>query len=269
MAGSPQEANPLRYTRKTNRHWLRTQMNPYFFVAMRDEFQALAILERELATLQLNRRLILADRPEALILATASSPGSLYETLTLRNIAEREISYAMFAHSGQALPGREQTLEIQRFEFDRKSDEAISTNYDVEVPTVVRRRVARAVREYFPGFERHKFEPLLTILWLNNESYIRVSPPRRVAQALYLLSEAQRRGGLFLDLETLADGSGQTRVSFAVGNPPQKDFLQQVMEVFHRLGLGVSRAYCLTISTGIHPYFLASYLRASALRGGT
>ena len=50
-------------------------------------------------------------------------PGSLYDTL--RRIPEREISYAMIAHSEAPLPGMDQTLEIQRFEFDRKSNREI------------------------------------------------------------------------------------------------------------------------------------------------
>jgi glutamate dehydrogenase len=31
------------------------------------------------------------------------------------------------------------------------------------------------------------------------------------------------------------------------------------MEVFNRLNIGVRRCYTLTISTGIHPYFLGSF----------
>lgn len=248
-------------------------MNPYFFVAMRDEPEALAILERELGTLRFNRRIILADRPRTLILAGANRPGSLYETLAMHNLSEREISYAMFAHSDDAIPGAEQQLEIQRFEFDRKTDEEISTNYDIEVPAAIRRRVTRAVRRYFPGFERRKFDPLLNILWLNNENYVRISPPRRIAQTLQMFCEAQRRGGLYLALEPLVEQGGEVRISFAVGNPPQHDFLLQVMEIFHRLQLGINRAYCLTISSGIHPYFLASfYVRhrsGASLEAGT
>ncbi len=259
MSRATAERPAVRDERAGNRDWLRAQMNPYFFVAMRDEPAALAILERELGTLRFNRRLILADRPDALILATANLPGSLYETLTLRNVAEREISYAMFAHSDDRIPGLEQQLEIQRFEFNRKSDEAISSNYDVEVPAAVRKRVVRAVRRYFPAFERDKLDPLLNILWINNENYVRISPPRRIAQTLHLFREAQRQGGCYLDLERLPDNPEETRVSFAVGNPPQQDFLVQVMEIFHRLNLGVTRAYCLTVSSGIHPYFLANF----------
>ncbi|TLM68115.1 MAG: amino acid dehydrogenase [Deltaproteobacteria bacterium] len=259
MSRPMQSGPPSMGARSVHRRWLKAQMNPYFFVAMRDEPEALAILERELGTLRFNRRLLLADRPTALILATASLPGSLYETLTLHNVAEREISYAMFAHSDDAMPGLAQTLEIQRFEFDRKNEADISANYDVEVPVAVRRRVARAIRAHFPGFDQRKFDPLLNILWLNNENYVRISPPRRVAQTLHMFREAQRRGGLYLAIEPVPEQSAETRISFAVGNPPQHDFLRQVMEIFHRLQLGVNRAYCLTISSGIHPYFLASF----------
>ena len=248
-----------RRSRSANWRWLQEQMNRYFFLAMRDEPGALAILERELDTLRSNQRLILADRPNALILATANHPGSLYDTLTLRNVTEREISYAMFAHSAGFLPGMAQQLEIQRLEFDRKSDAAIALNYDVEVPAAIRRQVVRAVRCYCPGFEPCQIDPLLNILWLNNEQYVRVAPPRRVAQTLVMFFETQRRGGFYLDIAAMDDGSDETRIMLGVGNPPQRDFLLQVTEVFHRLNIGISRAYCLTISTGIDPYFLASY----------
>lgn len=249
----------IRSGKHANRSWLREQMSPYFFVSMRDEPNALRILERELATLRHNQRLILADRPNALILATVNAPGSLYEALALRNVAEREISYAMFAHSHGPLPGMGQQLEIQHLEFDRKSDASIALNYDVEVPTAIRRKVSRAVRTYCPGFASSQIDPLLNILWLNNEQYVRIAPLRRVAQTLTLFDETQQRGGFYLDIALLEDGSGETRVSIGVGNPPQRDFLLQVMEVFRRLAIAINRAYCLTISSGIDPYFLASF----------
>jgi len=245
--------------KQANHSWLREQMSPYFFVSMRDEPNALRILERELGTLRHNQRLILADRPNALILATVNAPGSLYEALALRNVAAREISYAMFAHSHGPLSGMGQQLEIQRLEFDRKSDASIALNYDVEVPTAIRRKVSRAVRTYCPGFESGQIAPLLNILWLNNEQYVRIAPLRRVAQTLTLFHETQQRGGFYLDIAPLEDGSGETRVSIGVGNPPQRDFLLQVMEVFRRLAIAINRAYCLTISSGIDPYFLASF----------
>ena len=52
-------------------------MPSYFFAAMQDEPEAIAILERNLGTLKCNQHLILADRPNALILAAANMPGSM------------------------------------------------------------------------------------------------------------------------------------------------------------------------------------------------
>jgi len=245
--------------RAENRRWLKEQMNPYFFIAMKDEPEALAILTRELGMLRRNRRILLADREKSLIMAVVNQAGTLYDTL--RRIPEREISYAMIAHSDDPIPGIAQNLEIQRFEFDRRSNEEILAGQDVEVPAGIRRKVTTAVRTYYPDMDVADLDRLLRILWLNNENYVRISPPRRVAQVLRLFQEGNRRGGLYLDVEEMEQSTAgnESRVFFAVGNPPQKDFLLQVMEVFKRLELGVNRAYCLTISNGVHPYFLGTF----------
>lgn len=248
-----------RRAQSANRRWLREQLSDYFFLAMRDEPGALAILARELDSLRSNRRLILADRDQALILATASRPGSLYQTLALAEAAESDLSYAMFSHSAAPLPGMAEQLEILRLEFDRKSDAAIALNYDVEVPDAIRRRVLQAVRALRPESSRLQLAPLLDILWLNNPNYVRNAPLRRVAQTLMLFHETQQRGGFALDMAPLEDGCGETRVLLGVANPPRQRYLQQVMEVFYRMSIGVSRGYCLTVSSGIEPYFLASF----------
>jgi glutamate dehydrogenase len=233
-------------------------MTPYFFAAMRDEPQALHILERELLTLRYNRRLILSDRDRSLILANRNLPGSLYETLTLREVAEREISFAMFVHSEGPLPGLEESLEIQRFEFDRKSNAEIKAGRDAVVPSSVRRKIRAELLSAYPAFDLRDFDRLLRIIWLNNERYVRVASPLRIAQVLNLLQNGNRSGGFRLDIEPM-DNCVESRVHFAVGNPPQGDFLVQVMEVFKRLELAVNRAYCLTISNGVHPYFLGTF----------
>jgi glutamate dehydrogenase len=239
-----------------NRRWLREQMNPYYFISMKDEPLANAILERELGTLGDNRRLILADREKALIMAVANHSGSLYHTL--RRVDEHEISYAVITHSAGPLPGLDQTLEIQRFEFDRKSNQEIMAGQGIVVPAGIRRQVGSELRRNFPAFDMNNFDRLLRILWLNNENYVRVSPASRVAQILLLLQRGNRNNGFYLGLEEMP-GGGEYRLLFAVGNPPQRDFLLQVMEVFKRLQLAVGRAYCLTISNGIHPYFLGTF----------
>jgi len=242
--------------RRENRSWLMEQMNPYFFVAMNDEPEAMALLEREMGTLRNNRRLVLADRDKSLIQAMPNVSGSLYDTL--RRIPEREISYAMIAHSEEPLPGMEGTLEIQRFEFDRKSNEDIQKGRDVAVPPAIRGRIAAALRMDYPGFAMQDLDRLLRIIWLNNENYVRVAWPLRVAQVLNLFQKGNQAGGLYLAVEEI-EGGKESRIHFAVANPPQKDFLLQVMEVFNRLDLGVNRADCLTVSNGIHPYFLGTF----------
>jgi glutamate dehydrogenase len=239
-----------------NSRWLREQINPFFFSAMRDEPGALAILERELGTLQSNRRLILADREKTQILARVNAPGSLYDSL--RNIQDKEISYAMITHSEGPLPGMDQPLEIQRFDFDRKSNEDVLNWKDVVIPPALSRVIGKELRRCYPAFDMKEFDRLLRILWLNNESYVRVSAPLRVAQVLQLQQMAGRSGGIYLYVEQTPHPI-ESRVHFAVGNPPQKEFLLQLMEVFNRLELGVNRAYCLTISNGIHPYFLGTF----------
>jgi glutamate dehydrogenase len=241
-----------------NRAWLKEQMNPYFFVAMQDEPAALQLLEQGLGTLRQNRRLILADREKSLILARVNAPGSLYDAL--RRFHDREISYAMISHSDGPLPGLEQKLEIQRFEFDRRSnDEILAGRNLVEIPPAISRPVAKELKRSYPGFDMEEFDKLLSILWLNNESYVRVSSPLRVAQVLQLHQKASTSGGLYVYVEKSTEPN-VSRVHFAVANPPQKEFLLQIMEVFNRLDLAVNRAYCLTISSGVHPYFLGTFL---------
>jgi glutamate dehydrogenase len=241
---------------RENRRWLKERMNPYFFVSMKDEPMALLLLERGLGTLRENRRLILADRDKTFIMAMVNGPGTLYGSL--RRFQEQDISYAMFTHSNGPMPGMEQALEIQRFEFDRKSNGEIAAGKDVAVPVPIRKKIAGEIKKRFADFDLKDLDRLLRILWLNNENYVRISPPTRVARILQLFQRANRQGGLYLGLEQLP-GSGESRILFAVGNPPQKDFLFQVMEVFKRLSLAVNRAYCLTVSNGVHPYFLGTF----------
>ncbi|HJV66086.1 MAG TPA: NAD-glutamate dehydrogenase domain-containing protein [Geomonas sp.] len=239
-----------------NRRWLREQVNPFFFKAMQDEPEALELLERELGSLRHNRRLILADRGKTLILARVNEPGSLYDAL--RQFQDREISYAMITHSEGPMPGMEQALEIQRFEFDRKKNGEVAHGQDLEIPAAIVKPIVAKLKRDYPQFDMKDFDRLLRILWLNNEGYVRVSVPIRVAQVLHLLQKASLTGGLYIYVEptTFPDVS---RVHFAVTNPPEKEFLLQQMEVFNRLGLGVTRAYCLNITDGARPYFLGTF----------
>jgi len=248
---------------RDTREWLHKAIAPYVFAALQDEPEAVAILERELETLKANDTLILTDRPKTLILATRNAPGSLYRSLTAR-VGDRAISYAMFAHSTEPIPGMGETLELQRLEFDCKTDAEIAAAIQagVTVPAEVREAVAAAMRKDYRDFDMAELDALLAIIWANNSSYARVAPPRRVAQTARLLQLVRRSSGLYLDVEPMQDGSQETRVSFGVATPPHRRYLAQMMEVLNRLDLGVARAYVLEVSTGTQPYALnAFYVR--------
>jgi len=242
-----------------NLAWLKSQMDSYFFITMQREAGAVCNLAQGLASLARNQRLTLADRSKTLILARLNQPGSLYDTL--HTLQERDISYAEFTHSLGAVPGLPHGLEVQRFDFDRKEHGEILQAPEPEIPAAIREGIAQALESRYPLFDRSELDRLLRLLWLNNEEYVRISPPKRVAQLLWVFQQGNRLGGIFLDVEETdrEKPRRETRVLFAVGNPPQKDFLLQTMEVFNRLELGVQRAYCLTISNGVHPFFLGTF----------
>ena len=251
-------ANAAKVVAEQNAAWLQEHMSPFFFMAMDDEQDALAALAREMARLRNNRHLVLTDQDKRLVIACVNGPGSLYETL--RRVGDREISYAMFSHSNANMPGIEHELEVQRFEFDRRLNLEIDLKRQVEIPAALLRKARAELRISFPDFDLSKLDRLLKILWLNNENYIRMSPPSRIAYLVWLFDKGNASGGLFLDISQVErDGQCETRVLFAVGNPPQEEFLLQLLEVFNRLGIGIRRAYCQTISNGIHPYFLGAF----------
>jgi glutamate dehydrogenase len=255
-------ATAARTAAEQNAAWLQQYMSPYFFQAMSDEDNALSLLAREMAQLRENRHLVLADREKRLVIACVNRPGSLYETL--RRVGEREISYAMFSHSTAAMPGMTDELEIQRFEFDRRQNHDIDLKREVAIPAALVRKVRTELRDSFPDFDLSKLDRLLKILWLNNENYIRMSPASRIAWLVWLFERGNSSGGLFLDMVNVErDGRIETRVLLAVGNPPQEEFLLQLLEVFNRLGIGIRRAYCQTISNGTHPYFLGAFFVVS------
>lgn len=248
-------------TALANAHWLESRMSPYFFQAMSDEPEALTTLAHELGSLQRNRHLVLTDRDRTLVMACVDEPGSLYETL--RRIRAGEISYAMFSHSNGPMPDMSQELEVQRFEFNRRPHTSIDLQRRLTLPARLQRSILQEVRCIDPSLDRQRALRLLKLLWLNNEASVTMSPPTRTAWLLWLFAQSNASGGLFLDLrEVERDGRQETRLLFAVGNPPQEDFLLQVVEVFNRLDIGIRRAYCQTISNGVHPYFLGTfYLR--------
>jgi len=248
-----------------NLAWLKEQMHPYFFVSMQNEKDALAALAYGLSGMINNRRQILADRDKTLILAGLNKPGSLYDSLQVAQ--QRQISFAEFTDSRQKVPGTDQFLEIQRYEFDRKKHSEIANAEAPSIPVKIKKKIFEALKTYYPDFDYSKREKLLSILWLNNQNYVLTSPVRRTANALWLFQQTMTHDGVYLDLGVPDSDEGlenEARLFFGVGNPPEKDFLIQVMEVFKRLEVSVERAYGLTISNGTHPYFLSTFYVTTA-----
>lgn len=247
--------------RKTseNLDWLFANMHPYFFITMGEETQAILNLAARLHDISKENKITLTDQDEKLIVARADVPGSIYDTL--KDLRERDISYAEMSHSYHQVPGIGRDLEIMRFEFARKTPEEINLAGEVNIPSRIPETVLKMMKKLYPGYNFVEFHSVLRLLWLNNPSYLLISPPERIARVMHLYQQGKRHQGLYLDAEIKSDESGQkeSRILFSVGNPPHKGFLTQVSEVFQRLDIGVRRSYTLIINTGIHPYFLGTF----------
>jgi glutamate dehydrogenase len=167
-------------------------------------------------------------------------------------------------HSYGPVPGADKALEIQRFEFQRKNQEEITSATRVTVPRQIKKEVLGKLKGLYPGFDFKTFDEVLRLIWLNNESYIRISPPERIARLLWLYQQGRSHEGLYLDAEQKTDETPQmeSRILFSVESPPGMGFLTQVSEVFQRLKIGVQRSYTLNICTGVTRYFLSTlYVR--------
>ncbi|HSH70033.1 MAG TPA: hypothetical protein VK997_08950, partial [Deferrisomatales bacterium] len=245
--------------------WLRENLNPYFFLTMGDEPEILSSLAGELGSLGRTRRLFLADTESRTIFAQLNRPGSVYSAL--EELARRELSYAELTRSEEVVPGLGHELEVLRLEFGRRPHQEVAEAGPVHLPARLRRTVREAMAELYPDYDLKRLNGHLGLLLLNDAVYLRSSPPARVARVLWLYEQGRRNGGLFLGVENSESLTrrGETRILFAVGNPPQVGFLTQCLEVFRHLDVGVRRAYCLNISTGVHCYFLGTfYVRTRA-----
>ncbi|MFH1487374.1 MAG: amino acid dehydrogenase, partial [Pseudomonadota bacterium] len=204
-----------------NLEWLYENLHPYFFVTMREETEAVVNLAMALRRVPAHRRVTLVDQEKSLIAACLDTPGSLYGIL--RYLQEREISYAEITHSYGVIPGASRELEIQRFEFDRKSAEEIAKAGPAKIPGSIRKNVQDAMEKTYPQFDFRSFDRMLRLLWLNNRNYFLVSPAERVARVLWLYRQGQEHDGLFLDLEEVEQNSRhkEARLLFSVANPKQ------------------------------------------------
>jgi glutamate dehydrogenase len=240
--------------------WLQAQLPSLFTGPLREDEAALGTLAAGLGRLGTDRQLVLADRPGELILARLDVPGSIFETL--RRLEAREISRTEISHSRGPVPGCGHQLEIQHYVFDPKPDALVRQAGDPAVPRFIRGPLLAALAAQAPDLPPAAQEALLRVLWLNDPRYVEAAPPAEVARLLRLLHEGQSNAGFFLGVEATDDPEadpGEVDVLFAVENPPPRDHLTQLVEVFHGLDLGVRRSLTMTVVTGVHPFFLGRF----------
>jgi glutamate dehydrogenase len=242
-----------------NLDWLYANMHPYFFITMKEDLEAIVNLSVSLRNIEGQLKVTLIDQEDRLIVARLNLPGSVYATL--KTLQEREISYAEMGHSYGPLPGSERELEFQKFEFQRKGHQEVSQAKNTRIPRDTKKAISGQMKEFYPDFDFKDLDRDLSLLWINNPDYIRISPAERVARILWLYQQAKRHDGLYLDVEQVSQDPlyKESRLLFSVGNPPQRGFMTQISEIFQRLDIGVRRSYSLLISTGIHPYFLGTF----------
>lgn len=242
-----------------NLRWLAANMHPYFFITMRDQPQAIGNLALHLNDISKELKITIMEEEKKLIVARTDVHGSIYETL--KGVKQRDITYAEMSHSYKPLPSDGRNLEILRLEFDQKGQTEILSEVKNVVPPKIYKLVRQEMKRLYPFFDFKEFKHILDLIWLNNPSYVLISPPQRIARVMHLYQQGKRHHGLYLDVEIkeMQAKEKETRILFSVGNPPKQDFLTQVSEVFQRLKIGVRRSYCLVINTGIHPYFLGTF----------
>jgi len=246
-----------------NLEWLKKEMHPLFFTLNKNEIEALSLLTNSLHNMKYHKRLLLLDTIEVAIIAQLKSHGSLHKTL--QEMPEKDISYAEITTSSSTIPTSEQGLEVLRFDYSRKQEsEVAKLMTTVEFSESTYQSVSNELKSTFPDFPLDQTSSMLKMLLVNNFEYVRVSPSRRIARLLNLFFQTKLNDGIHLDIQELESGKEERQIKeyrllFGIANPPTKGYLVQVLEVFNRLKLIVNRSYSLTLSNGIHPYFLSSF----------
>lgn len=245
-----------------NLDWLQANMPPYFFITMRHETEALAHLTARLHTLAGQRRVVVSDRRDQLIVALPDRPGTLYDTLS--GLSGQEIAYAEIVHSSGPLPGSDLALEVQRFDFRNREPGPAAPPGSDPLPETIARTVRGALAQHYPqAGDPAGYEELLGCMWRDNAAYLRTSPPLRIARVLWLYRQTCAHDGLFCAVEPVAGAAAERRILLGLAHPPSQGFLTQVLEVFKRLEIGVRRAYSLVLEAPDGPCFLGTfYVRA-------
>ena len=241
-----------------NLNWLFDSMNPYFFITFAEEKDALLNLCFNLHTLGENRQIVLADTDEKYIVATLNKRGTLFNTLD--GIKNKTIIYEEMIHSNKLLPGREHELEILKFHFLTEKEGA-------KTPPIFRGKgvILKELKNAYPKFNFREFDKIFGYFIQNNRDYVLLSPPLRVARAMWLYQSAIREGGIFMDIEPTRDENGEeeSRLVFSIINPLFKGYLSKVIEIFYRMDIATRRNYIVEIrgEDGQNVTVLTAYIK--------
>lgn len=235
--------------------WIQQQMSPYFLNLNRAEIDALALLTVSLDKLHRLERITLLDRPERLMIAQLSSEGSIHRTMG--ELPEKPLQYAEITTSFGPLPGSTYPLETLRCDFQCTAEPIQLEEASAVLPDNVRQEILEYVKRDSKLISQHRLEGVLDVFTSSCMDYVRTSHPERVARVIRLYLATQTNGGIYFNIEDTE--YHESRISFGVTNPPHVGFLQQVIEVFQRLDIGVRRAYHLSVTNGMTPYFLATF----------
>lgn len=238
-----------------NLDWIKQEMSPYFLNLNKDEVEALTLLTISLDKLPTLEKVTLVDRDECLIIAQISTTGSIYHTT--QDLPDKPLQYAEITTSFNPLPNCENSLEVLRCDFKTENQLANAEINQAPLPASVRDEIAAFVKKDFPDFSEERIDSIISVFSTSNMEYVLSSPPERVARVIRTYTSTQLNSGIYLNVESTE--YKETRISFGVTNPPHAGFLQQVLEVFQRLDIGVRRAYHLSVTNGLTPYFLANF----------
>ncbi len=238
-----------------NLNWIKQEMSPYFLNLNKGEMEALTLLTVCLDKLEALQKITLLNREERLMIAQLSSTGSIYRAI--QELPEKPLSYAEITTSFNPLPQSKYALEVIRCDF-KPSNNAQNEDYDGGVVSkAVSQEISQHLKQALPDYDLTRFDRLLSTFSSSNLEYVQTSPPERVARVMQIYLATQQNGGIYLKVDPTE--YKEYRVSFGVTNPPHAGFLPQVLEVFQRLNIGVRRAYHLSVTNGLTPYFLATF----------
>ena len=238
-----------------NLEWIKKEMSPYFLNLNKEEVEALTLLTISLDKLESLEKITLIDRVSRLMIAQLSSKGSIYRTI--HDLPEKPLSYAEITTSFNPLPDSDLALEVIRCDFMQLDDDDDSKQKQGPLENSIRKEIADVIQKDYPNFSKQRIDGVIDVIYTSNPQYILKSPTERIARVMRIFIETQLNSGIYLNIEQTE--YKETRVSFGVTNPPHAGFLTQVLEVFQRLEIGVRRAYQLSVTSGLTPYFLATF----------